>query len=74
MGAHLKSLKIIKIESRIFGQEAMVLFQVIKTKPNLSLYTPYYAERCNEFAGPNSASQRQDNTATRVAVESVANR
>jgi len=28
----------------------------IKPKPNLSLYSPYYAEACNEFAVPNSAS------------------
>jgi len=25
-------------------------------KPNLSLYSPYYAEACNEFAVPNSES------------------
>jgi len=43
------------------------------TKPNLSLYSAYYAEACNEFAVPNSASQSQDNTATCVYVEAVAN-
>jgi len=26
------------------------------TQPNLSLYLPYYAEACNEFAVSNSAS------------------
>jgi len=46
----------------------------MKTKPNLSLYSPYYAEACNEFAVPISASQRQGNTATCVHVEVLANR
>jgi len=27
-----------------------------KTKPSLSLYSPYYAEACNEFTVPISAS------------------
>ena len=30
---------------------------------NLSLYSPYYAETCNEFAGPISALLCPDNTA-----------
>jgi len=45
-----------------------------KTKPNLSLYSPCYAEVCNEFAVPISESQHQDSTATCVDVEVVANR
>ena len=32
-------------------------------KSNLLLYTLYYAEACNEFAGPISASLRPGNTA-----------
>jgi len=28
------------------------MFEV--SKPNLSLYSPYYAEACNEFAVPNA--------------------
>jgi len=43
-------------------------------KPNLSLYSPYYAEACNELAVHTFASQRQGNTATCVDVEAVANR
>jgi len=46
----------------------------IGTKPNLSLYSPYYAEACNEFAVPNSASKHQSNTAACVDVEAAANR
>jgi len=42
-------------------------------KPNLSFYSPYYAEACNEFAVPIFASLRQGNTATSVDVEAVAN-
>ena len=32
-------------------------------KSNLSVYSLYYAEACNEFAGPISASWRRNNTA-----------
>jgi len=42
--------------------------------PYLSLYSPYYAEACNEFAVPNSALYRQGNTATCLDVEAVTNR
>jgi len=45
-----------------------------KAKLNLSLYAPYYAEACNEFAVPISASLRQGNTATYVDDKAVANR
>ena len=34
-----------------------------KIKSNLSLYSLYYAEACNELAGPISASLRPGNTA-----------
>ena len=34
-----------------------------KVKSNLSLYSLYHAEACNEFAGPNSASLRPGNIA-----------
>jgi len=43
-------------------------------KPNLSLYSPYYAEACNKLAVPISESYRQGNTATYVNVEALANR
>ena len=33
-------------------------------KSNLSLYSLYYAEACNELSGPNSASLRPGNTAS----------
>ena len=36
----------------------------IKSKSNLSLYSLYYAEACNKFAGPISASLRPVNTAS----------
>jgi len=36
----------------------------MKLKPNLLLYAPYYAELCNEFAGPIYVIKRQGNTAT----------
>ena len=36
----------------------------LKSKSNLSLYSLYYAEACNELAGPISASLRQGNTAS----------
>jgi len=36
---------------------------------NLSLYSPYYVEACNEFAVPNFASLRQGNTATCVDLK-----
>ena len=35
------------------------LLNYFKIKSNLSLYLLYYAEACNEFAGPISASLRQ---------------
>ena len=35
----------------------------VKIKSNLSLYSLYYAEACNELAGPISASLRPGNTA-----------
>jgi len=47
---------------------------IFVTKSNLSLYSPYYAEACNELAVPISVSQRQGNTVTCVDVEAVANR
>jgi len=36
----------------------VVILTVLKkcSKPNVSLYSPYYDEACNEFAVPNSAS------------------
>ena len=37
--------------------------KVSKIKSNLSLYSLYYAEACNELAGPISASLRPGNTA-----------
>ena len=37
--------------------------QTPKTVQSLSLYSLYYAEACNEFAGPISASLRPGNTA-----------
>ena len=37
---------------------------LVKSKSNLSLYSLYYAEACNEFAGPISASLRPGNTAS----------
>jgi len=40
-------------------------------KPNLSFYSTYYAEVCNELAVPISAIRQ---TATCVDVEAVANR
>jgi len=40
--------------------------------PNLSLYSPYYAETCYKFAVPNSALERQSNL--RIDVEAVTNR
>jgi len=46
----------------------------VKTKPNVSLYLPYYAETCNELALPIFASKRQGNTVICVDVEAVANR
>ena len=36
---------------------------ISQIKSNLSLYSLYYAEACNEFAGPISASLRLSNTA-----------
>ena len=36
----------------------------LKSKSDLSLYSLYYAEACNELAGPISASLRQGNTAS----------
>ena len=36
----------------------------LKLKSNLSLYSLYYAEACNELAGPISASLRLGNTAS----------
>ena len=47
-----------------------------KSKPNLSLYSLYYAEACNEFAGPISASLCPCNTASnfRKNVAAVASR
>jgi len=44
-----------------------------KPKPNLSSYSPYYAEACNEFAVPISAKYCQGYTATRATVQAVAN-
>ena len=35
----------------------------MKYQSNLSLYSLYYAEACNEFTGPVSASFRSGNTA-----------
>jgi len=40
-----------------------------QSKPNLSLFSPYYAKACNKLAVPISASQRQSNTATCVDVD-----
>ena len=44
----------------------MYLFNLVKDqlnqKSNLSLYSLYYAEACNEFAGPISTSLRPVNT------------
>ena len=37
-------------------------FTLEKIKSNLLLYSLYYAETCNELAGPTSASLRPDNT------------
>jgi len=34
----------------------MLIWKDQKTEPNLSLYSPYYAEVCNEFAVLISAS------------------
>jgi len=47
-----------------------------KPKPNLSLYSRYYAEACNELTRLRCSSprQRQDNTAICVDVEVVASR
>jgi len=42
-------------------------------KLNLSLYSPYYVEVCNEFVVPIFATLRQGNTAPCVDVEAVAN-
>jgi len=42
-------------------------------KPNLSLYLPYYAKECSEFAVPISTSLRKDKTTTCVDVKAVAN-
>ena len=38
-------------------------FNLILIKSNLSLYLMYYAEACNEIAGPVSASLRLGSTA-----------
>jgi len=37
-----------------------------KTKPNLSLNSPFYAEACNELAVPNCPSPRHSAKATRL--------
>jgi len=42
--------------------------------PYLSLYSPYYAEACNELVVPISASYLQGNPANCVDVKTVANR
>ena len=41
----------------------MAWMNQIKSKSNLSLYSLDYAEACNEFAGPISASLRPGDTA-----------
>ena len=51
-------LSLIHLRKKIF---VFNFFWVIKS--NLSLYSVYYAEACNEFAGPISASLRRGNTA-----------
>ena len=48
-----------KIKIVVFSD---ILFRFTLIKSNLSLYSLYYAESCNEFAGPISASLRPGNT------------
>jgi len=40
-------------------------------KPKFSLYLLYYAEACNEFMVPTSATYGQGSTATCVDVEAM---
>ena len=55
----------------VFSQDLDILlsmwfqfsFNFIKSKSNFSLYSLFYAEACNEFAGTISASLRPSNTA-----------
>ena len=48
-----------------FNEEEInsIFTKLVKARSNLSLYSLYYAEACNEFAGPNSTSLRPGNTA-----------
>ena len=49
--------------SKLYRLFSFAHWDVLKSKSNLSLYSLYYAEACNEFAGPISASLRPGNTA-----------
>jgi len=43
-------------QNRFYVSTNQIKANETHTKPNLSIYSPYYAETCNEFAVPISAS------------------
>ena len=51
-------------EQTFFLQSSSLFLRASVSKSNLSLYLLYYAEACNEIAGPISASLRPGNTAS----------
>jgi len=62
------------MKSSFYFNADTVYKNIYSTKTNLSLYSSYYAEACNELAVPNLCVIAPRHIATCVRVEAVANR